>query len=350
MRSHALMMVVGGALYVGCAESGRPVSGGAWIGTPISARPAPTPTPPVEATPADDPAEAADDAPAELPRPVPMALGAGLPPIAAPAGEAVPGDAEVVALIEQARAMASAGDFEGAIATLRRASARAPKDPAVALAEGRIHQGAGRHADAVTAFRRARGRGEPTAEGLYGEAYALLQLGRAGEATGLVDALARLRPGDVQVERLRAAVLAGGGDIDGSLQARARLAEKEDGVAARRELGDALARAGRHAEAADAFERAAAAAPDDAALHLRLGTARGLAGDLAGAERALATSTRLAPGDPAGWQALARVRQQRGDRAGAADALEALLDRAGGSDDAAVRARIERLRAPAGEE
>ncbi len=346
MRRHIPMIVVGAALSGACVDTGRPSSEGAWIGTPISERPAPRPVPPVEVDPetADEAGDIDDEAVAEAdepPRPTPMYLGpSGLPPPAP--GEAEAGGPEVRALLEEARALAAAGKLDDAVATLRRASTRAPKDPAVALAEGQIFQRAGRYTDAAMAFRRARNRAPDDAEALYGEAFALLKLGRGGQAKPLVEALGRLRPGDVQVERLRAAVLAGGGDVDGMLAARARIAEKEEGAAARRELGDALARAGRHAEAAEAFRKAAAAAPDDARLRVRLGTSLGLAGDLDGAETVLESSTRLAPKDATGWRALARIREKRGDLAGAEQALASMLDEAAGSP--ADAARLKHLR------
>lgn len=342
MRCRALMtIVVGVALCGACVESGRPVSGGQWIGTPIADRPLPQPTPPVEVSSAD---EAGDDPPeepvAELPRPIPMNLGpSGLPTVP---GDAEDGGPEVRALLEQARALAAAGKLDDAIATLRRAATRAPRDPAVALAEGQIYQRAGRYSDAAVAFRRVRNRAPDDPDALYGEAFALLKLGRAAQAGPLVEALARQRPNDVQIERMRAAVLAGSGDVDGMLAARARIADKEEGAGARRELGDALARAGKHAAAAAAFGQAAAADPADARLRLRQGTALGLAGDLAGAERALETSARLAPGDPAAWRALAQVRQKRGDLAGAEKALATMLEKSGGTP--ADEARLERLR------
>lgn len=344
MRSRTLSTVaVGVALCAGCVEDGRPSTEGSWIGTPIADRPAPTPTAPVELEEPEQSSEIDDEAPSELPRPVAMYLGASGLPADPPAGEADAGDAEVRALIAEAEALAAKGDLDGAVATLRRAATRAPRDPAVALAEGQIYQRAGRYSDAAVAFRRVRGRAPDDTEALYGEAFALLKLGRAGQARPLVEALARLRPDDVQVERMRAAVLAGGGDVDGMLAARARIADKEEGASARRELGDALARAGKHAEAAEAFARAAEAAPEDARLRLRQGTALGLAGDLAGAEKALKESARLSPADPSAWRALAKVREKRGDLAGAEAALVQMLEKADGT--AADAARLERLRA-----
>lgn len=339
-------MLVWAALAGGCRE--RVAPGEEWLGTPLSTRPEVASVAPI--APAFEPPPAPRPIADEPPRPLPMPRGAGLPPLPEEATPIPPGDPAIRALIATAESQATAGDLAAALATLRDAAARAPDDPAVPLVEGRVLQAAGRHADALTAFRRVL-RDVPThTDALYGVAYALLRLGRPADAVATVDRLARLthgQPGDLRVERLRAAVLDAAGRGDAALAVRAGIAQKEDGATATRELGDALARQGRHADAAEAFAKAAAAAPDDADSRLRLGTALGLAGQLDAAERALEESTRLAPKTAAGWQALARIREQQGDREGAARAWESLLANVGPADETAIRARIERLRAGA---
>lgn len=340
MRIHVSMLVMT-ALVGGCRD--RVAPGEDWLGTPLSARPAVASAVPIPAAPAPPPAPATE----ERPRPTPMPRGPALPPPPDEITPLLPGDPAIRALIATAESQAASGDIDAALATLRDAARSAPDDAGIPLAEGRISLKAGRHTEAVTAFRRVLGALPAQPDALYGHAYALLRLGRAAEATTAIDKLARLQPGDLRIERLRAAVLDSAGDGDAALAVRAEIAQKEDGATARRELGDALARQGRHADAAEVFAQAAAAAPDDAGLRLRLGTALGLAGRLDAAEATLEASTRLAPSTGAGWQALARVREQRGDAEGAARAWESMLANVAGADATAIRARIERLRAGA---
>lgn len=334
------------ALMTACAEP-IPPDGAAWLGTRLSERPAPGTAAAV--SPVDGPEEvepsatAAAEEPADLPRPQPMAAPAF--PGASPRGAADSVDGEIADLIALAHRQAAAGDLAGAVATLRRAQIRDRDVPDVPMALGRIMQQAGRYTEAEAAFREVLRLSPSMPEALYGRAFALLKLNRLAEARGVVERLRTLRPLDVQVERMYAAVLSGSGEVDAALAARARIAEKEEGADARRQLGDALAREGRFDKAAEAFESAARTAPQDGDLQLKLGTALDGAGRLDDAEQALDRSTRLSPKRAAGWQALARVREKRGDKAGAARAYESLLRNVDGVDEAGVRARIERLRA-----
>lgn len=333
-------MLVWGALIGGCRGE---LPGDEWIGTPLSERPMATPSTLTSAAALEIPPP-----PPEEPRPTPMPRGAALPPDPG-AAPIVPSDADTRRRLAEAEALARRGEVDAALAVLDGAADRAPGDLAIPLAQGRILRHANRPAQAVSAWRRALALAPDNPDALYGLTADLLALDRVDEALAPSERLAAARPDDPAVARLRAVLLERAGDADGSLAARAALARGDD-PSARRALGDALARQGRHAEAADAFAAAAARQPDDPDLALRLGTALAFAGRLDAAEQALVKSTSLAPGAATGWQQLARVREQRGDRAGAMAALQALIDNVEGVDADAVRARIERLAAADGAE
>lgn len=335
-------MLVWGALMIGGCRGELP--GDTWIGTPLSERPTANPSTLTSAAALEIPPP-----PPEEPRPTPMPRGAGLPPDPGAALPSAPSDAETRRLIAEADALARRGDIDEAVALLESAARRAPSDPHLALAQGRILRRAARPAQAITAWRRALTLTPDHPDALYGLATDLLALDRTSEALDPSERLAAARPDDPAVARLRAVLLERAGDADGALAARAELVRRDD-PGARRALGDTLARQGRHAQAADAFAAAAADAPDDPDLALRHGTALALAGRLDAAEQALVKSTKLAPGAATGWQQLARVREQRGDRAGAIAALQALIDNVEGVDADSVRARIERLAAADGAE
>src|SRR5271157_4588017 len=72
----------------------------------------------------------------------------------------------------------------------------------------------------------------------------------------------------------------------------------------RRDLGDVLAKLGRHAEAADQYRAALRASPDDLAAWHALGRSLAEHGDFAGAEHAFRRATWLDPGAAASWSNL----------------------------------------------
>jgi len=72
----------------------------------------------------------------------------------------------------------------------------------------------------------------------------------------------------------------------------------------RRDLGDVLAKLGRHAEAADQYRAALRASPDDLAAWHALGLSLAEHGDFAGAEHAFRRATWLDPGAAASWSNL----------------------------------------------
>jgi predicted Zn-dependent protease len=90
--------------------------------------------------------------------------------------------------------------------------------------------------------------------------------------------------------------------------------------------GDLAMKAGRFAEAVDAYQRAATVQPKNPELLTRLGGARATAGDYAGAEKDLRRALELDPFQPVALMHLGRLLAFQGKHAEAVPFLERLLD------------------------
>lgn len=205
---------------------------------------------------------------------------------------------------------------------------------------------------------------------------ALVEQGRAVDATDAVDRSLALDDTRARPWRTRSAARLLADDVDGALvaaQRAIRIDARDAGawtdlglafVAARDErraaaafrraldlepndvpalvnLAVRVAIAGREAEAIALFERAAALAPERAEIHNNLGNARFAAGRLAAAATAYRAAVRLRDDYFNAWLNLGRVLGRRGDTEGARSALERA--RALRPDDGAVRAALDAL-------
>ncbi len=132
-----------------------------------------------------------------------------LDPGTAPRGKV--GTTDAGALVLEAEEALARNDVEGARAAAERAAAAHPHNPTVHLLLGRIQLAAGRPAEAVDELRRAH-RLDPLAVAAYRlQGYALVQLGRFGEAVEQWDEWERLAGNDDREVELRAEVQAARG-------------------------------------------------------------------------------------------------------------------------------------------
>jgi uncharacterized protein DUF4388/tetratricopeptide repeat protein len=133
-----------------------------------------------------------------------------LDPGTAPRGKS--GGPDAASLVAEAEEALGRNDVDVARAAAERAAAAHPHDPVVHLLLGRIHLAAGRPTDAVDELRRAQ-RLDPLAVATYRlQGFALVQLGRFGEAVEQWDEWQRLAGNDeremeqeMQVQAARAA-------------------------------------------------------------------------------------------------------------------------------------------------
>jgi len=237
------------------------------------------------------------------------------------AGSARPAEAneDVAAHVDRAADLSRRGFAREAIAELRIAAARSPRDPEIAAALARALLAAGDSAAAVDEFRRALALKPSDEDAQFGLSRALLDRGDAAGARAALSELAAKRADDPRVQALWAATLGA--------------------------LGNALAATGDARSAVPQLAAAASAAPDNAILQVQLGTALAQSGQLAPARAALERATTLAPGDAQAWRNLAVVREQQGDLTAAADAWAGLLKNVNNADpQGTVAKRIAALR------
>jgi tetratricopeptide (TPR) repeat protein len=180
-------------------------------------------------------------------------------------------------LLQAGQAIAR-NDFAAAEALCRSELAADPQSAEAMSLLGVIAARCRRPADAAQMFAEAVRRAP--AAGRYGVnlARALTELGRWEEAGRAVAAALDQAGGD-------ATVLAGAADV--------------------------LAKLGRHAEALEATERAAAQAPSSVELAYKLAAARHYRGDIAGAEQAYGRMLEIDPADHRAWWSLVQLRRQK---------------------------------------
>lgn len=232
------------------------------------------------------------------------------------------------------RTLIASGNWGAAEAELRRAEQLGGAPDAVLVAWSELQLAMGRAAQVVDRHR-ARPAGGPSASPAL-----LTQVALAHQAQGafdaaealLVEALTR-DPAHVGARVARAQALAWRGDVAGARRAALALtAEAPGSAAAWVLLGDVLSPSGGDAQAAaDAYERALAAAPRQVGAHaglIRLALQQGRR-DLFAAR--VAALRKALPGDPTGLYYDALLAEREGDLARARERLQPLL-RAGSSD------------------
>ena len=226
---------------------------------------------------------------------------------------------DVASHVSRAADLSRRGFSREAIAELRIAAARAPRDPEIAAALARALVDAGDAAAAVDEFRRALALKPNDEDVQFGLSRALLERGDATGARAALSDLAAKRADDPRVQQLWAATLGA--------------------------LGNTLAANGDARGAVPQLAAAASAAPENATLQVQLGTALAQSGQLAPARAALERATALAPEDAQAWRNLAVVREQQGDLTAAADAWAGLLKNVNNADpQGTVARRIAALR------
>ncbi|MCK6570066.1 tetratricopeptide repeat protein [Myxococcota bacterium] len=264
-----------------------------------------------------------------------------------PAGDAQADQAKADALVLRAAEFNARGKRAEAIARLVEATNLSPKDAGIRGALARLLAEDGQKLRALDEFKRAHASDPGHQDSAFGLAALLIDLGRAGEARPLLDALALQRPDDPRVQKLLAVARQETGDDGAALRAlQAAASAAPSDARTQAEFGAALARDGRYGDAAAALDVAARAHPEDALAQLRLGTALAQAGKHAEAETALRAAARLAPSEPRAWENLAVLQEERGDVPGAIEAYESMLKNVKNADpEGKVRQRIEALRA-----
>ena len=198
------------------------------------------------------------------------------------------------ALLREGLAAHKRGDAGAAIGLFARAIAQAPDLADAHYLMGAVLSAAGRDGEALAPLERAVALGP--AVGAYRAALALCLkgLGRLEEARAAFDVAKALAPGDTNIAFNRANAL----DGEGALAAYAELLTIDPAHAgARLNLGNALARAGRWAEAAAEYAKL----PDDARALTGLAGARLRLGDPARAREAAQAAVRRAPDSGAAW-------------------------------------------------
>ena len=171
------------------------------------------------------------------------------------------------------------GRSDEAIAELAVTLILDPAQTAAYVSMGQVHLGDGRYAEALEASRRALAREAEHKEAQYMLATSMIRLGRTEEGSKELQVFQRLQAQDAaeksrQFElgalRRQAQVSAAAQDHQKAIEllSKALLLDR-DSSAAHLDLGLALVKAGRHAEAIDELTRAAAPSADyDVYLHL----------------------------------------------------------------------------------
>jgi Flp pilus assembly protein TadD len=166
----------------------------------------------------------------------------------------------------------------------------------------------------------------------------LMDKGRVEEASSLLSSYLERHPEAVKERRLLIRVEGSRGQL-GAAQAHVLLLEKQLGPTSPIplvELGHALEMAHRYDEALDAYDQAAALAPQDPLGPLTGGLRAARWGELELAEPRLREAVRRGPKNPAAWHALGLVYLSRGNLDGADRAYRAGLL----ADPAALENRV----------
>lgn len=148
-----------------------------------------------------------------------------------------------------------------------------PAEIEALLTEAMALQASGRFGEAEGVYRELLGRVPGLFEATANLGTVLVQLGRAGEAVGLLRAAAAMPEGAGvwELHNNLGNALRDGGDLGGAIGSLRRATELAPGAAdAWMNLGNALKDVARHDEALAAYQRAAMLRPNDAALHANL--------------------------------------------------------------------------------
>jgi len=197
------------------------------------------------------------------------------------------------------------GEFEPALASLRRARELKPSDPQIQANLGVTLARLGRLEEAIAAFE-ASLMLAPDAQGARGNlCMALKQAGRTAEWMRQARDWNALAPDDPNAALQLAQALAATGDAAGALAAAERaLALRPKDADARIERGQALAKLGRNREAAAALRGAVELAPKRSDIRLRLAMVEA---DLHEFEKAVGTLEAALVADPTNTEALTRL-------------------------------------------
>lgn len=171
-------------------------------------------------------------------------------------------DARAAALLDEADALAGAGDLAGAEARYRDALAVDPSLDGAWAGLGRVAHRARRRADALAAFARAAELAPAHAGHAVALGAALVAAGRANDAIAVLEGATALAPRRAEPWIQLASACQRAGDPDRAIDALERaLALAPDHAAALNNLGNLLKETGRAGEAIAAYERALAADP-----------------------------------------------------------------------------------------
>ena len=192
--------------------------------------------------------------------------------------EALPSDPMIWTMLGQARL--ACGELHGTIEAFESALALAPDHPTLPAALGELLVQAGRPADAQEVL----AKGADDQPGVrYARAMACRSLGNAQGAKAELDAALDLQPNWGAALRQLGVVLVDLGAPEKAAEVLEKAAAVEPEVpSAHLNLGAALQRDGRHADAVAAFDTGLAAFPDNLELRLSRGLARLFTGDYPG--------------------------------------------------------------------
>lgn len=241
-----------------------------------------------------------------------------------------------------ALAHVNGGDLQAAATACARLRRAAPDDPAVLQLHATVALRRDAPAEALASIRRS-------LDGRPGHVPSLILAAQAAYAVGLPgEAMAPLHEAIARVPDLAEPVFllcrflleAGDSSLGAALAAAA---DRHPGAAAEwQQLGLALQRAAKPAEAMAAFTRAATADPELAAAHFGCGLLLRDAGRMTEAKAALQRTVALDPTAAAAWFALGLTCQDLDDEAAAAAAFQQALHQRPGFAEAAVNLGIAR--------
>ncbi len=228
-------------------------------------------------------------------------------------------------LLNYARVCRAMGRNDDAVSHLRRAVELNPANPVEVVVEFAQLLGAtGRAAEGVAVLEPAVDR-TPTGDGLATLAELLLAVDRRPDALRAAVSAVKVLPDSAQTHAVLGRVLERQGDVAAAVASYRRAVEIDPLPEALNNLGHALVRLGRPAEAVDPLRRAVAARPAFPEAHATLAAAHAAADRADDAVASYRTALEQSPRFAAAWEGLGKLLLDQREWAGAVAALGRLV-------------------------
>jgi tetratricopeptide (TPR) repeat protein len=232
---------------------------------------------------------------------------------------------DISARINLARALLALGGLAEAEDLCREPAGAPAADAELLKMRAYIFQETGRASEAASAYAAVVERQPADFESWNNLGNARRAAGDTAGAVAALDQARRLRPDLAIVHHNHAAALAAAGRLEDSLRSSREAVRRAPGEPAfRLELGRALGRLDRSAEAAAVLKDAARLAPRDVAIRVEIGNALAASGRFEEAERAYRGAIALQPDLASSYLQLALLLESQGR----SDELQSLLDEA----------------------